>query len=589
MRLAPFLFPNRPVALVVLFGMTFTAAAQTTDPRVASWLTTYSGKYARIYGTDADKTSGAAVTTWSNGTQTQSLPAYCGIQEVSYSTDWVYFRSTGLGSHVMGPWYLNAGRTTIFPNLPKNTATFYRIPRNPTVPVTKTLTGLGAIGYFVDGVAMFDSRDGYVWTGTTESGMGTGYWNRDAYVNESITFDPGYAHQENTGTHHYHANPIALRYLLGDNVTFNSSTKTYSENAAAPTKHSPVLGWVRDGYPVYGPYGYASAMNSNSGVRRMVSGYVVRNGQNGTQNLTTAGRTTIPQWAVRAYSVSASQSGPSVSTTYPLGRYMEDNDYLGDLGKTQGTDFDLDEYNGRFCVTPEFPGGTYAYFVAINASGIPVFPYNIGRAFYGNPTGAMVASLTETVTTNFVGGASSPLTVNSTAVSGGTVTLVWSSVEGGSYRVESASALTNWTTKVASVSAATNAVATQSATSTSGTKEFYRVALTAVASYDTAGSGGGGGGGGTSAVAPGGSASRGTSVTVTITLPTSPPQPPANLVPTSVTLAGTITGTAISRPSAGTVQATFVIPSNASTGAQNVVVVFSPAPTYTLTGGFTIN
>ena len=559
-------------------------AAQAQAPLITSWFTRDSGKYARIYGTDADKTVGNAVATWSNGTQTQSLPAYCGIQEVSYSANWVYVRSTGLGSHTMGPWYLNAAHTTIFPNLPKNTAAFYRLPRTPTVPTTKTLTGLGAIGYFVDGVAMFDSRDGFVWTGSAEAGTGTGYWNRDAWVNEGVTFDPGQAHQEMTGTHHYHANPPALRYLLGDNVTFSPTTKTYSETGGPPTKHSPILGWVRDGYPIYGPYGYASAMNSASGLRRMVSGYVLRNGQNGTQNLTTTGRTVIPQWAVRRYNVAAAQTGPTVSTTYPLGRYMEDNDYLGDLGRTLGTDFDLDEYNGRFCVTPEFPGGTYAYFVAINASGTPVYPYNIGRAFYGNPTGAAVTTLAETVTTNFVGGAKSPLAVTSTAVSSGTVTLVWSSVEGGTYRVESASALTNWVPKVASVSAAANAVVTQSAASTSGSSEFYRVGLTAVASYDTAGTGGGGGG----AVAPGGTATRGTTVTVTITLLTTPPQPPANVVPISVTLAGTIVGTAISRPAVGTAQATFVIPANAPTGAQNIVVVFSPGPTYTLTGGLTI-
>lgn len=572
-------------AALVLGALPATAA----DPRLTSWLTTYSGKYARIYGTDADKTAGNAVATWSNGTQTQSLPAYCGIQEISSSTDWVYVRSTGLGSHIMGPWYLNAGHTTIFPNLPKNTAAFYRIPRTPTVPGTKTLTGLGAIGYFVDGVAMFDSRDGFVWTGSAEAGMGTGYWNRDAWVNEGVTFDPGQAHQEGTGTHHYHASPPALRYLLGDNVTFNTSTKIYSENVAAPTKHSPILGWVRDGYPIYGPYGYATAMDAGSSLRRMVSGYVLRNGQSGTQNLTSTGRTAIPPWAVRLYNVAAAQTGPTVSTTYPLGRYMEDNDYLGDLGKTLGVDFDLDEYNGRFCVTPEFPGGTYAYFVAVNAGGTPVYPYNIGRAFYGNPTGAAVTALAEAVTTNFVGGASSPLALNAPAVGAGTVTLVCSSVEGGTYRVESASALTNWTTNVASVVAATNAVATQSAASASGSQGFFRVALTAVASYDTAGSGGGGGGGGSTAVAPGGSAARNTTVTVTITLPTTPPQPPANIVPISITLAGTIVGTAISRPSVGTAQATFAIPANATTGAQNIVVVFSPGPTYTLTGGFTIN
>ena len=52
------------------------------------------------------------------------------------------------------------------------------------------------------------------------------------------------------------------------------------------------------------------------------------------------------------------------SSNYPLGRYMEDNDYLGDHGYVQGVDFDLDEYNGRWCFTPDFPKGTYAYFVS---------------------------------------------------------------------------------------------------------------------------------------------------------------------------------------------------------------------------------
>src|SRR5205823_2362208 len=136
-----------------------------------------------------------------------------------------------------------------------------------------------------------------------------------------------------------------------------------------------------------------------SGVRRMVSGYQLRNGLNGTDNLTSTGRSTIPAWAQRVYAVSVSQTGPSVSTTYPLGRYMEDNAYLGDLIKTgtthyqQSVDFDLDEYNGRYCVTPEYPNGTYAYFVAISSSGAPVFPYNIGRAYYGNPTGSAPTSI----------------------------------------------------------------------------------------------------------------------------------------------------------------------------------------------------
>ena len=151
------------LATMTIAIVSFTTHAQ--DPRTNSWFTTYSGKYARIYTTDANKTAGTAVSTWSNGTQNQSLPAYAGVQEVYSSASWVYIRSTGLGSHIMGPWYLNAAHTTAFPNYPANQKVFYRIPRTPTVPATKTLTALGAIGYFVDGIAMFDSRDGFVWTG----------------------------------------------------------------------------------------------------------------------------------------------------------------------------------------------------------------------------------------------------------------------------------------------------------------------------------------------------------------------------------------------------------------------------------------
>ncbi len=447
---------------------------------ITSWFTTYSGQYARLYATDADKTSGNAIRTWSKGSISQTVPAYCGIYYVAYSASWVYVRSAGLPGHVMGPWYLNAGHTTAFPNYPKFTGTLYRFPRTTSVPSTKTLTGLGAIGFFVDGVAMFDTRDAFYWNGTADAN-GTGNWNREAWVNEGVTFDPGYAHQPGDGTHHYHADPIALRYQLGDHVDYNSSTKTYSESTNTVTKHSPILAWVRDGYPLYGPYGYANATNASSGIRRMVSGYVLRNGQSGSQNLTTVGRTNIPQWAVRLYNVSAAQSGPTVSTSYPLGRYMEDNDYLGDLGYTKGTDFDLDEYNGRYCVTPEFPNGTYAYFVSINSSGAPAFPYNIGRAFYGNPTGNTVSSITETVTTNFVGGSSSsislaPPSVNNTS---GNVTLTWSSVEGGTYVVSGTSDFKTWTTNAASVTATgITASATETGIAKTNANRFYKVTRT---------------------------------------------------------------------------------------------------------------
>jgi hypothetical protein len=572
--------------LTLLAGALLTTLqSASADPLLTSWFTSYSSQYARIYATTAAETSGTPATTWSNGSETQALPAYDGVQEVDYSSDWVYVRSTGLGSHVMGPWYLDAAKTTIFPNLPVNLKMLYRIPRAPVAATSENVNGGGIIGIFVDGVSMFNSWDAFYWNGSADvSGAGSaGSWNRDAYVNEGLSFDPACAHQQNTGTYHYHASPVALRYLLGDHVTYNAAANSYAESTNTVAQHSPILAWVGDGYPLYGPYGYSNALAPTSGLRRMVSGYVPRNGLYGTANLSTNGalRSTIPLWAQRAYSTNAAESGPAVSTSYPFGRYMEDNDYLGDHGYTQGVDFDLDEHNGRYCVTPDFPNGTYAYFVAIAADGTPVFPYNIGRAYYGNPTGASVSAITETVVTNFLGNTNLVETLGSPGVNNGTVTLAWSAVEGGSYQVQSTTNLSTWNTIATNLSP--NKISGGYTNHNSLAYAFYRVERTTVAAFDPVSAATG-----TGAVAPGGSATQGETVTVTITLPTSPPLPPGNNVPTSITLAGTISGTGLARPTSGTAQATFTIPANAPTGSQNIVVTFNPAPTYTMTGAFTI-
>lgn len=343
---------------------------------------------------------------------TQSTPAYSGVHEVSSSASWVYIKTSGLASHLMGPWYLDQAKTQLFPNLPTDTNTTYRIPRTPTVAATKVNTPGGPIGYFVNGVALFDSRDTFSYSNangrdadpTAGIGQGDGIWNREAYINESVSFDAAFAHQAGN-QYHYHAQAIALRYQLGDHVDYNAKTNRYSESSVTETQHSPILAWAADGYPVYGPFGYASAMNPNSGVRRIVSGYLLRDGNNGTTNLNATGRHTLPAWAAtaqnRSATLSASQYGPNVSATYLLGHYLEDYDHLADLGKTQGIDFDLDRYNGRFCVTPEFPSGTYAYFETIAADGTPLFPFNVGRQFYGTPSGGVVGSITEAVTNYF--------------------------------------------------------------------------------------------------------------------------------------------------------------------------------------------
>jgi hypothetical protein len=590
----------RPLVVIAsaIFSFTFNSSA---DPYLNCWLTTYAGQYARIYTNTAMQTAGTTVTTWSNGSETETNPAYCGIQEIYSSSNWVYVRSTGLASYNMGPWYLNAAHTTLFPNLPANQQLLYRFPKTNGVPATNTVNGGGQIGIFVDGVAMFNSWDAYTWDTNTDADAQniTGYWNRDAYVNEGVTFDPGYAHQQNTGVYHYHADPIALRYLLGDHMDYNSTTKTYSESTNTPTQHSPILAWTADGYPLYGPYGYSNPTNANSGIRRMVSGYVPRNGLNGTDNLSTNGavRSTIPVWAQTFYKVGANQNGPEVSTSYPFGRYMEDNAYLGDLTNSatgtnyqQGVDFDLDQYNGRWCVTPDFPKPTYAYFSAIDSNGVPVFPYNIGRAYYGSPVGGSVSTISETVVTNFLGYTNLVQTLNPPAVSDGTVTLSWSALEGGSYQVDATTNLSSWTVLASNV--LPDQITGGYTNVTPLGTQFYRVARTSVATYEGAGTTTFTTGS-TSSVAPGGSANPGSTVTVTITLPTSPPDPPANAPITSVTLtnltfADSISGTNNSDATSGTVISTFTIPANASAGTNSIVVIFTSGPTYTVSP-FAIN
>lgn len=493
--------PTLSLSRALVLGLVLATDAQAREPRITSWLTEGSGRYARLFQTVADEAAGNAVTTWSRGQGTQALPVYAGVHEISHSDDWVYVRTTGLGAHVMGPWYLNAAKTNLFPNYPANRAVLYRIPRAPAVPVTRTLTGLGVIGYFVDGVAMFDSRDAFSYSNANGADAapgtafaGDGVWNRDAWVNEGVTFDAANAHQAGP-TYHYHANPPALRHRLGDHVTYHAATNRYTEDPAAP-RHSPILGWVRDGFPVYGPYGYSDPNDAGSGVRRMISGYQKRDGSNGSANLAATGRATLPAWAAlaqnRSAALPANLHGPAVSAQHVLGHYLEDYEFKGDLGMTQGVHFDLDVCNGRYCVTPDFPGGTYAYFVCIEADGTPVYPYNIGRWFFGSPAGNNVGAITETVTRHFEGGPEKPDTAGAGAVAveagTGNVTVTWSGVEGAKYEVDYSPDLAVWKTMTGTLTAASDAPAIlDPGIALSAERQFYRARRVGLQPFDTAG------------------------------------------------------------------------------------------------------
>ena len=112
--------------------------------------------------------------------------------------------------------------------------------------------------------------------------------------------------------------------------------------------HSPIIGWAYDGNPIYGSYGYSNPKDKNSAIVRLRSGYTLN-----TNN------------------VFNRPSG------FAPGFFIEDYKFTNSG--------DLDEYNGRFCITPEFPDGTYAYFATsvldVNGNIIGQFPYFIGEKY----------------------------------------------------------------------------------------------------------------------------------------------------------------------------------------------------------------
>jgi hypothetical protein len=534
-------FPPKitPAVLALAFSLVCGSTVR-ADPLLTSWLTTYSAQYARVRQTNG----GALVATWpsagllnnNNGAASQSNPVYSDVQRIRYSQSDIYINAGGVASYGMGPFYGNAAQTLVWGFWPLSQNYTSRLTRLPTYTTTKARHGGGPIGIMVNGVAIYDLGDAFGFVQTTNTPAVTGSdvmgqtaatnpWWRDALAVEQVTFDPGFAHQPGlNGQYHYHAEPKALRYQLGDNMvpTTNTNSKaiTYMENLANTNlQHSPILGWCFDGYPIYGPYGYSATNDPGSPISRMRTGFVLRDGLHGTTDLNTTGRKSLPKWAAAAQGVSNSSgtnpitllsnaygpattytttSGPPGNTTtiyYTLGRYVGDYDYLGDLIKSgtnryqQGVDFDLDQYNGRWCITPEYPQGTYAYFVTINANGTPVFPYMLSKQYFGTKNGEInnVTVPSSGVTNYFSGGANTPEVMQAPSVGGGNVTLVWSSVEGGTYQVQASRNLSsNWTNLSTNWPAASNTITTSfTETNASGTypASFYRVSRAALAPY----------------------------------------------------------------------------------------------------------
>ncbi|MBK9631160.1 MAG: YHYH protein [Saprospiraceae bacterium] len=124
--------------------------------------------------------------------------------------------------------------------------------------------------------------------------------------------------------------------------------------------HSPIIGFAFDGFPIYGAYAYSNP-NGTGSIKRMQSSY---------QKRKISSRTILPN------GMTASNAGPDVSSRYPIGYYIQDFIYSPNSG-------DLDEHNGRFCITPDYPNGQYCYFVTLDSQLVAEYPYLIGPSYYG--------------------------------------------------------------------------------------------------------------------------------------------------------------------------------------------------------------
>tara|TARA_B100000745_G_scaffold255686_1_gene178407 strand:- start:10143 stop:22226 length:12084 start_codon:yes stop_codon:yes gene_type:complete len=207
-------------------------------------------------------------------------------------------------------------------------------------------------------------------------------WNVDEVEklikSSSITSDDGYlvkSLDNNLGMQYTHvyaprklrANVFAQKFEEG--ILKYRTDLENDETVNTAKYHSPILGWAYDGSPIYGPYGYSSA--SGGTIKQLTSGY---------ERVDIGNR-----------------------PNFPLGFFVEDNTFVGNG--------DLDENNGRFCITPEYPKGVYAYFTTISEqvqgagdfsqNKLPQFPYCVGKNLKYAPITFNYSKLEDTNQVNF--------------------------------------------------------------------------------------------------------------------------------------------------------------------------------------------
>lgn len=278
------------------------------------------------------------------------------------------FRAKGLPFHSYGN-----GTAQVQPKA-QNFYTTFPYYGGTNTPGNNDPVSTGIIGFWLNGVAIYSPSAnqaapygyptppiGYNYNAAYSSATALGY---------NFTEDLAGGHTTSTsedktaGIYHYHDFSFADAWTTGVAHTASStfasglsevSVIPYLEDGLThPDGHSKILGYSLDGYPIYGPFGYVDTMDPLSGVERMTSGYELKNS-------------------------SYRSVGASNFAAFPMGIFVQDFKY--NSGST------LDSHNGRFCVTPEYPDGTYAYFVTVDENNKPAYPYVLGTTYYGSSPG----------------------------------------------------------------------------------------------------------------------------------------------------------------------------------------------------------
>ena len=347
--------------LITLLYITSSTVFAQINPAISSWIQ------------NTNNTKGSYYLT-GNPTPIE-LTVDANVQSVQYSANYVYVNATGIPAFVTGPFATGPVTTAA------NNNYVIKLPLNPTVASTQTAVGNGPIAAFINGTVAYKAGDGGSYNNQNQ-------WHSNAVYFENIGFDCAHGHPgPMTSDYHHHQNPSAFNVETVPTSSICNiylADGLYVPNSAA---HGPLIGFAADGFPIYGAYGYTNPLDPTSPIKRITSSYQLRN---------ITARTILPD-GTAAVGPTLTQMVQIMGPGQPqiqaiLGAYLEDFEYVAGLG-------DLDENNGRFCKTPEYPNGIYCYFATIDAENKPVYPYLLGKNYHGVVQASTHATISETVST----------------------------------------------------------------------------------------------------------------------------------------------------------------------------------------------